>query len=265
MALAVLLGLAEGVAFASPIYAISSSGDGHKAQDSLYVIDPITGALTRIGAVDDGSHPIGLESLAFSPGLGLYGVGHGALYHIDTSDGQATKVGPLGVNLTAMVYGPNGEVYGAAKNRLYSVDLSTGKAQLIGSGKYGSIESLEFDALGVLYATVGGKRDDSLYRIDPATGAGARVGHAGAIGFSDVDGLTFVNGTMYGFTENGLEISINLTNGTGSPVHDLPVDIEATAVDPPETPEPATLWLAGVALAGLFGWRRMGRADLGPV
>ena len=261
--LVVLLGLAAGSAAASPIYALGSSDEGRKAQEVLYVVDAITGALTRVGAVADGSHPIGLESLAFTPDLGLYGVGQGALYHVNTSTGQATEVGPLGVNLTAMVYGANGEVYGTAGNRLYSVDLSTGKATLIGSGNYHSPESLEFDALGVLYATVGGDEENSLYRINPATGAGTRVGSPGAIGFSEVEGLTFVKGTMYAFTESGLEISINLTNGTGSLVRNLCVDIEATAVDPPQAPEPPSLWLAGVALAGLLGWRRTALPVLG--
>jgi hypothetical protein len=267
MVLAILLGLTGGAASASPIYAISSSDQGHRAED-LYVVDAITGALTRIGAIDDGSHPVGLQSLAFSPNLGLFGVGHGELYHINTSNGQATEVGLLGVNLKAMVYGANGEVYGAAGNRLYSVDLATGKAKLIGSGKSGSIESLEFDAMGVLYATVDGRGDDSLFRIDPTTGGSTRVGRPGAIGFDDVEGLAFVNGKMYGFTQNGLEISINLNTGFGKLVQELCVGLEATAVDPPDTPqtpEPATLGLAGVALAGLFGWRRMGRAALGPV
>jgi len=260
--LAILLGLAGRAALAGPIYAISSSDEEHRAE-ALYLVDPITGVLTRIGAVEDGSHPIGLESLAFTPSLGLYGVGDGALYRINTSNGQATEVGPLGVNLTAMVYGPNGEVYGAAGNRLYDVDLATGKAKLIGSGNYGSIESLEFDALGVLYATVGGDDEDSLYRINPATGAGTRVGRPGAVGFGEVEGLAFVNGRMYGFTGDGLEISINLTNGTGSLVREVRIGFEATAVDPPQTPEAPSLWLAGVALAGLLGWRRTALAVLG--
>lgn len=242
-----------GTCTAAPIYAISSSDEGHRAQQDLYVVNAITGALTQIGPVADGPSRLALESLAFAPGLGLYGVGSGALYQINTNSGQATEIGPSGLTLMALVYGPNGVLYGAAGDRLYSVDAATGAATLIGSGHDGSIESLEFDALGNLYAAVQGLGGDSLYRIDPATGAGTRVG---PIGFHDVEGLAFVNGTMYGFTENGLELSINLANGFGHFVRDVGVGFEATAVDPPDTPEPATIWLTGAALAALLGSRR---------
>lgn len=254
--IAVLLVLAALPAVASPIYAISSSDEGRTSQQDLYLVDAITGVLTRIGPVTAGSHPLDLESLAFTPSLGLYGLGHGALYQINTSNGQATDVGPVGAGLTAMVYGPDGVMYGTSGNRLYSIDISSGNTTLIGSGSYHSPESLEFDAAGVLYAVVDGHGEDSLYRIDTATGAGTRVGNPGAIGFGDVEGLAFVNGTMYGYTEDGLELSINLTSGVGSLVRHVGVGFEATAVDPPQTPEPASLLLAGVALAGLLGWRR---------
>jgi len=201
--------------------------------------------------------------LAFTSGLGLYGVGEGELFRINSANGEAVQVGPLGVNLTALVYGPDGVMYGAAGNQLYSVDPTTGKTTLIGLGSYGPIQSLEFDGSGVLYAVIGGRGPDSLYRINTATGAGTLVGPRGALGFDDVKGMAFVDGVMYAFTQNGLEISINLSDGRASSVQWIGASIEAAAVDPPETPEPATLWLAGVALGGLFAGRRIRRGALG--
>jgi len=256
LGLTMLLAAAQIPLAASAIYAISSFGEGWTGRQELYGIDPITGVLTRVGPVMDGSHPAGLDSLAFSPSLGLYGVGHGDLYDINTSNGHVTEIGALGANLSALVYGPNGALYGTAGNRLYSVDPATGKASLIGMGNYGPPESLEFDATGVLYATVGGSGVNSLYRIDPATGAGTLVGR---IGFRDVQGLAFVNGTMFGFTGSGLEIAINLTNGSGTFVREVGIGFTATAADPPEAPEPASLWLAGAGLAGLWRWRTLQR------
>lgn len=260
--LVVVLGLGAARTAATPVFALGSSDEG-RAGETLYVLDPITGVLTPVGPVTDGSHPIELDSLAFTPGLGLYGVGDGALFQINGANGAAVEVGPLGVQLTALVFGPDGVMYGAAGNRLYSVDPSTGETTLIGSGRYGPIQSLEFDGTGALYAVVGGGGPDSLYRINPANGAGTPVGPPGAVGFDDVRGLTFVDGTMYAFTQAGLEISIDLTNGRGSFAQRVGESIEATAVDPPDTPEPATLWLAGAALGGLYSARLLRRRALG--
>jgi hypothetical protein len=265
-----LLMLAGAVACATPVYAIASSNEGRDGHDSLYLIDPATGTLVRVGAITDNGRSMGMEGLAFSPTLGLFGVEDGVLYTVDSDTGRAAGVGTLGVSLTAMVYGPNGVLYGTAGNKLYAVNTSNGHASLIGSGispeseagsgNHNSPEDLEFDSSGHLYATGGDDDPNSLYLINPATGAGTRIGKPGAIGFGEVGGLAFVGGTMYGFTEDGPEITINLSNGMGTLLRNLGVGFEATAVDPPgETPEPASLLLVGLALPGLFRWRRRWR------
>jgi hypothetical protein len=260
IALGLFLLLAEGVAGASPVYFIGASSGGQNGRDSLYVINPVTGSPVRIGPITDDHRDMGMEGLAFSSSLGLFGAEDGTLYSINEGTGHATSMGALGVNLTALVDDPaNGILYGAAGNRLYTVDTSNGQASLVGSGSqpggHGK-DALAFDSSGDLYETGGGHGPNSLYLIDPATGASTRIGAPGAIGFNEVDGLAFVDGTMYGFTATGLEITINLSDGVGSFFQSVYVGVEASAVDPPgDTPEPAYLVPAGLALAAMLRGR----------
>ncbi len=258
--LVLFLLLAAGMAGASPVYFIGISDGGRNGFESLFLINPVTGTPVQIGPIASDRKDMGIEGLAFSSSLGLFGAEDGALYSINSTTGQATSIGALGVNLTALVDDPaNRILYGAAGNRLYTVDTSSGQASLVGSGsqpgRHGK-DALAFDSSGDLYETGGGHDPNSLYLIDPATGASTRIGARGAIGFNQVDGLAFVDGIMYGFTASGLEITINLSDGRGSLFQNVHVGVEASAVDPPgETPEPAYLVPAGLALAAMLRGR----------
>ena len=105
---------------------------------------------------------------------------------------------------------------------------------------------------------------DRLVVVNPNTGATTLLG---ATGFTDIQGLAFIGGTLYGFpntsflnvANNGPQlISLNLTNGQGSLVPlgagnpssyifdgHLPITGAASAI-----PEPGTLLLTGAGLLG---------------
>lgn len=107
---------------------------------------------------------------------------------------------PLGQNLyiMGMTSSRNGVLYAAGDfaptsptfNSLYTIDKSTGLATRIGSFGVGSakmdfIMSLSFDPAGRLF----GASQQSIYRIDPTTGAATKV--VDIVGAMRVMGLAF--------------------------------------------------------------------------
>ena len=188
-----------------------------------------------------GSLPAVMSDIAAFNGT-LYGItGGGKLYSIDPSSGSGTAIGSgTGVALNALAFSPSGALYAAGGDSLYTIDITTGTATEIGSGSgdgaYISSGDLEFDSGGNLYLASSG---DQLFTIDPTTGQGTLIGN---IGYSQVFGLAYFNGVMYGFTAGGSAITINLTTGAGTLVCTYNLSFEgATAITPPTPPSPQTL------------------------
>jgi len=73
--------------------------------------------------------------------------------------------------------------------------------------------------------------NDALVEVNPATGQAIRV--IGMTGFPQLWGLGFWAGTAYGFSANGVLISIDLTTGAG------------TTIPLPNVPSGLSFWGAG--------------------
>jgi len=192
-----------------------------------------------------GSLPAVMSDIAAFNGT-LYGISgaDSTLYSIDPSSGSGTAIGSgTGVALNALAFSPSGTLYAAGGDSLYTIDITTGMGTEIGSGSgagaYTSSGDLEFDSGGNLYLTSSGASGDQLFSIDPTTGQGTLIGN---IGYSQVYGLAYFNGVMYGFTAGGSAITINLTTGAGTLVcvYNLSFD-GATAIAPPTPPSPQSL------------------------
>jgi hypothetical protein len=130
-----------------------------------------------------------------------------------------------------------------------------------------------FAANGKLYATFDGINlmDSSLvdapelYQINPVTGVATMVGPT-ALG---LQAAVQINGTVFGLdfnpTGTNTVLSLNLTNGNttflnnyaSSPVAGGVNAFAVTGVS--STPEPASLALAGIGMAGLVAWGRRRR------
>lgn len=183
--------------------------------------------------------PIGTGIAAGNTGMDLTPTGQvyeynvsNQLVQINPSTGVATVVGSGTLpnpRYTTTGGLTNGSYFGidAVTGSLYSIYLATGATTLVGPTQTAMIPlgcgfhtSLAGSA-NVLYYTIGGftgagcssPLNDTLYQIDPTTGATTTIGQVSVNGFV---GSAFVGGTLYGFTAGGQEYTIDLTTGVAT-------------------------------------------------
>jgi hypothetical protein len=186
-------------------------------------LDLPTGVVTQIGT---GTVP-GNTGLDLTPGLQVYEYNtSNQLMQITPSTGAATLVGTGSIpdpSRTTTGGLTDGSYFGIdmVTGNLYSINLANGATTPVGSTTTATLPSgcVSFEtslagSANVLYYTVGfpgcSMSTDMLYQIDPTTGLTTTIGPVSVNGFV---GSTFVGGTLYGFTSDGQEYSINPANG----------------------------------------------------
>jgi hypothetical protein len=128
------------------LYGVNNSGD------TLFRLDPHTGAALASVPLTGTVHPSGspfigeINGIDFAPDGTLYGVGF-ALYSIDALTGVATRITPLGTNVTGggagflfddIDYGADGVLRGVTSgaggvnSNLYTINTNTGIGTLVG-------------------------------------------------------------------------------------------------------------------------------------
>jgi uncharacterized protein (TIGR03437 family) len=201
------------VSGSSRTFILGAGSDGN-----LYEIVPTTGSTTLIGTM-----PSVMSDIAAFDGT-LYGIsfadifGSSSLFSLNPNTGAGTAIGGTGVSLNALAFSRTGTLYAAGGDSLYTINTTSGSATLIGSGSgsgsYNSSGDLEFDSAGSLYLTsLNSGSSDQLFSVSPTTGQGSIIG---SIGFDNVYGLAYFNGTLYGFTAGGQVITIDTTTGAGT-------------------------------------------------
>ena len=238
----------------------------------IFTIDTTTGAGTLVGNLGVGQGCTEIEhdnTTGTSWQQGVNGTFVASEFDIFT----ATSLGgPIsnGASFTGLEF-IGSTLYGTAitgpggLSTLRTLDPTTGVSVTIGLTGVGPIAGLAFDAAyDVMYGITGGTGPADLLTIDLLTGMATLVGttdmQAGSLQFG-MDGLLYAGGTG---ASGGLLFSIATMTGLSTLIGATGFDrvTGLTLVGVVDIPEPSTLALFVIALAGLgfMARRRVGRA-----
>lgn len=238
--------LALGTSGAAQAASFLSTSDG-----KVGTVDTATGSFTQVLSGPQ------FTDIALSEANDFFGITFGQLFKVDVGGGSTSLIGNLGATLNALGFGGDGNLYGAGGSGFYKINTTTGAATLVSTiSGFGSSGDIVFDPLNNRFlATSLWAGSDKLFSI-ALDGTATQIGN---LGFSNVYGLFFENGTLFGYTANRQQIKIDL--GTGAGILDknltgLSGQIYGAASLPstgPSTsvPEPGTL-------LGLFGIAALG-------
>jgi hypothetical protein len=171
-------------------------------------IDATTGAFTVTN-----TNGLQLTDIALNTSDELFGITFDQLYRINGSNppSSAKNLGVTGMN--GLGFTNTDALYGIGSGGFYSIDTSSGLASLLSNpAGFSSAGDLLFNPLtGKFLATSNTPGNSTLFTIDLMGNATA----IGAIGFSNVFGLTFDGGNLLGYTSDRKQIKINLSTGAG--------------------------------------------------
>lgn len=196
----------------APVYAHTSA--------ELFEIDPRTGARTRVGAFSYAGQPMdGMVDLAIDLQGRMYGGTFDALYRVDPTNAQLTKVCDTDLAPYALAFTSDGVLFAGAGSDVVQVStVSCATRPLLTRSPYQTSGDLVGLPDGWLYWTVRGANGDELVRVDPTDG---RTQWVGPIAASRLFGLGYDDGELFGFSADGDIVTIDPADAsTGALVSD---------------------------------------------
>lgn len=200
--------------------------------DTLYSIDPRSFTVTRVGDFIWPDGPSQMTDLAINATGEAWGITFTSLYRVDLATARCTFVAPFaGAQFNGLSFIPGGELepgevlVAANRSGAYvRVDPATGAIRQLGlyGADTGSSGDLVSVAGGGTFATIvdlnvgfGEEPVEYLARIDPTNGRATRIGPTGV---TRTWGVGYWRSRVYGFTEGGAVVTLDITTGRATEV-----------------------------------------------
>jgi hypothetical protein len=174
-------------------------------------INSATGVFTPV--ITNG--PNSLADIALSSSGELFGTTFTDLYKFDTVAKTSSRVGATNAIINGLGFASNGNLYGTGGSNFYQINTSTGAATQVGSpiANFASAGDIVFNpSTNQFLATSSIPNDSTLFSV-ALNGSASPIGN---IGFSNVYGVFFEGGQLFGYTSDLKQIKINLATGAGT-------------------------------------------------
>lgn len=195
--------------------------------DALYRVDPDTLAITKVGNFGWSSGSDQMTDIAIDKSGTMIGTSFTAVYRVDPSNAKAERLSSAldqsfnGLSfIPATQIGQTGDdVLVATRNSdgaVFRVDPSTGATTQIGNMGGGLVSSGDLVAVANFgtVQTVLGSSSDQLVTLAPNSFTATKAPNE--TGFSQIWGVAFWKGEIFGFTQGGDFVLIDPTSGKGT-------------------------------------------------
>ena len=177
--------------------------------NTLFEVKPGSGERVPLGEFSIDGQPVGDSFIDIAIDLdgNMFGATFLALYQINPTNAVAKKLCDVDLDMVAMTFSSDGELFVGGSDGIQIVNVVNCRATpLAVGGGYQTSGDLVGLPDGYLYWTVRGSSRDELVRVDPLSGQTTWIG---SIGFSQIFGLGYDDGVLYGFNSYGETISID--------------------------------------------------------
>ena len=176
----------------------------------LFEVEPITGERTLIGTfidADSGTAITPFVDIAIDLEGRMYGGTFDALYQIDPSDATVREICAPDAGMVALTFTSDGELIAGGDDGVHIININNCRVTaLVTEGDYMTSGDLVGLPDGYLYWTVETSSRDGLVRVDPLTGDTTYIGD---VGYSEIFGLGYDEGELFGFNSWGETITIS--------------------------------------------------------